>query len=372
MKTGRKPLGYDFAGAPLEMVVGAMTFIEQLGQANIVAIGYGESQHRAVAGVIPTINLVGTNAEALASAFKEFDRWGADEDGDAVDVAIVLVNSGGYRVVISPEPRRALIRLRGYDRGHRRLSLTGSYIKQFDTTSPALLELKRYIAGFPSPVLIDGAWLSTLAPSPAVVDIRPIDGVSPLLKFELTIIDEAAVSPDSRSAVALAFDRESSNPTPKPQRASRLPRLEDVADSRAHALRTHFPMTLERLRQCDWLSGEAQNLMERGIEPWQIEQAACNLVLSQELTGQPHYGGFAPRLFEDRLFEAVSSRYEKADGGSITPQDAPTLGTQILADGAQLLRAAGRKGRVTDLASLQRILAKHDLLVGHTAVVDLP
>lgn len=87
--------GYDYAFPPKVAVVGPPEFPGLLGEAKVFAVAYGIGRHSEL-GDIPCVTLVGTNTDSLEKAFKEFERWTDQSDGDSVDLTFLFLRDGGY------------------------------------------------------------------------------------------------------------------------------------------------------------------------------------------------------------------------------------------------------------------------------------
>ena len=195
-------------------------------------------------------------------------------------------------------------------------------------------------------------------------DVRAILGLQPLLKFDVTLIDEDDVTPNSTGWLALEVG---SRQVPQSPTGPPKPEPDEVATERIKTLARHFPVTLERIRRGLFVPGLMLQLAAHGVRPWQIEQALCNLVLSAEMGRGAHYLGLSARKVESGILQAIESRHELADGSDIPTFAIEDVGTQIVADGNCLLRYLGKKS-YTDLAGIQAGLQSVSALEAATAV----
>ena len=171
-------------------------------------------------------------------------------------------------------------------------------------------------------------------------DVRTIRGLQPLLKFEVTFIDEDDVTPNSMGwhALMVGSGQKAQSPT-----GPSKPDSGEVAKQRVKTLAHHFPVTLERIRRDLSVPRLMLRLAANGVRPWQIEQALCNLVLSAEMGRGAHYIGLSARKAEKGILQAIRSRHELADGSDIPKVATEDVGTQVVADGNVLLRYLGEE-----------------------------
>ena len=105
------------------------------------------------------------------------------------------------------------------------------------------------------------------------------------------------------------------------------------------------------------------DLISAGIAPWQIEQALCNLAISNEMCKGPHFPGLSSRAVSQQVTQALASRCELADGGQVSEFTVAEVSTQVAADGNALLRALGKRKR-SGLAAVQTALDRASALDG--------
>lgn len=127
-------------------------------------------------------------------------------DPDSVEITFVFRNSGGYVLAISPEYSRLERRCLGFDRAHQAVAFAPTWFKPIDSVNPLLRQFRRYCSSPIAPFLFTGSTYigprGVLTPT-STPDVHAIPGLEPLLKFEGTFIDEAAVTPDSIGWLAL-------------------------------------------------------------------------------------------------------------------------------------------------------------------------
>ena len=165
-----------------------------------------------------------------------------------------------------------------------------------------------------------------------------VPGLTSILKFEITFADETDVEPGGMGEMLLRTaspaHRSSETRSPPTHRT-----IGDIGSERARILRTHFPVTLERLHR----SGRLQHLRttvapDADVAMWQFEQAYCNLVLSAGSGWGIHYRRLRPQNARGKILHAIGERYEIADGQPLDAFTGAQVWEQLMADGRALLR----------------------------------
>jgi hypothetical protein len=368
-----QPRGFDYGCLALAAAVATFEFPGHLSAASVNGVAYGGAWSEAVNQTVPTISLVAQNGSELLKAFEAFNAWSGMTDPDSVELTFVFRNTGGYVLAISPEYSRLERRCLGFDRTHRAMAFAPTWFKPIDSVHPLLRRFRQHCTAPIAPFLFDGVThagsrdLLTTSPTPPVL---PIPGVKPLLKFEVTFIDEADVTPNSIGWLALRVGSEPRTNLPKSTEGPPKPDPADLAKQRVKTLAHHFPVTLERVRRHPSVPLLFRELTQIGVKSWQLEQALCNLVLSAEIGRGPHYSGLSTRKFESGIIKALRSRYELADGGSTPTFTAEEVRTQILADANALLRFLGHETS-PDLTGVQAALRSASALDA-TGAIDPP
>ena len=362
-----QPRGFDYGCLPYTIALGSFEFTHHLNAAVVDGVAYGSVWSEAVNRTVPTISLVAQRGDELVKAFEEFNAWSQITDPDSVEITFVFRNSGGYVLAISPENSRLNRRCLGFDRTSRVITGEAIWFKPIDSVNPLLRRFRRDCSTPIAPFVFDG--VTYVGPRGVLTAVSPPDvgairGLQPLLKFEVTLIDEDDVTPNSTGSFALGLGSRQ-----VPQSPTRPPKPEPdaVAKQRVKTLAHHFPVTLERIRRGLSVPRLMLQLAAHGVRPWQIEQALCNLVLSAEMGRGAHYIGLSARKVERGVLQAVESRHELADGSDIPTFAVEDVGTQIVADGNCLFRYLGKKS-CTDLAGVQAGLQSVSALEAATAV----
>jgi hypothetical protein len=342
----REPSGFDYGCLPTALALGSWEFVNHLARAGVVGVAYAYGRSAELSAEVPSVVLLAQRGDALRHAFEDFHAWSDATDGDSVEVTFVFQESGGYVLTLSVEPQRLTFRCLGYDTVHQPMPTFAAWSKQIDSTHPALRSLQEYSRRFPAPILIDGA--ETLISAPLEMgtsaSVQKIAGLKPLLKFYATFIDEQDVQPNTTAALALASVLQKESAHKARSSRSKPPSLpSDTARLRREALRAHFPVTLERLRRNpDVIELIAVLDAEFGVRPWQVEQALCNLTLSTDTLGRPHFLNLKRKAVTETVAQALGTRYEIANGAATHAFTRQEILTQIMADTQALLRCESR------------------------------
>ena len=351
--------GFDYGCLPTALAVSSPEFPKLLTEAQVDAVAYGTRYSPELSRDLPTVSLVVQHVEPLVRAFSIFHDWTTFGDADAVELTFVLRDACGYVLVISPDPFRIEQRILGYDRTHQVFTASPMWCKSIDSLNPALLSFRDdYASARIAPYYLDGA--TYIGPRSALriaspVDLRGVSGLQPLLKFEVKFVNENDAAPGTISRMALNLQTASKTQSP----ASRhKPSSNEIASRRIRALSCHFPVTLERIRTTREIGEEVRNLQREGIEPWQVEQALCNMVLASDINEN---GATTRRQMQDRIVRALDARYEVADGSCLPLFRIERIRNQVLADGNELL-AFMNMDRIEDLSLLQARLRSVSLL----------
>jgi len=354
------------------MAVGSFSFPTDLSQSSVVGVAYGEDWCAELSQVVPAISLVAKDGAALTRAFATFQAWSEATDPDSLEVTIVFRSKGGYLLALSPEMRRLERRCLGFNRAHRPVVLAATWCKPIDSVHPFLRRFETYSKRAISPYLLGGAALSgaITAPSPpASYSIRPLEGLKPLLKFSVTFAEEASVEAGTVAWVALRMADGGSISATAPS-GPPAPAPSEISDQRRVTLRTHFPVTLERLAMARACGAAFRSLSTKGIAAWQFEQAVCNLTLSRAMEAGLHYRSLPRPRFQEAVLQALSEHYEVADGAPLVPCEPESVAEQVLADANALLSHLKMRP-ARDLASAQARLRAASALAAPTANPDL-
>jgi len=304
------------------MAVSDFDFNKGLIEAGVFACAYGYERVAGFPTPIPALTLVGKKPEGFERAFAHFARWGCERDGDTVDIDLLLKLDGTYEMWIGPEIERVMYRTVPQADLCRPMMLNVAWVKSFDSTHPAVRELKEYCKAAISPVVVTAARGDPT--NPDITQIKTIANLPRLVKFNLRVVEEAESGDDPRFRVR---DR-----PPDPRRSDPREPLspEEYCWRRKRSLDVAFPVSRERVRR----SGLVLRVRElpgfEQVVESQVVQAAINLMLSAELVpGDRHYSQVAGDL-PGKIWSRVFSRTETANNDVRPADQEPTAVAQQL------------------------------------------
>lgn len=372
------PKGYDF-GIPYEaMYVSDIEFNENLIAAKIMGCSYGYLHYAPLGVLLPVVALIGLHTDPLKRAFDSFHRWAETSDGDAIEMTMITKEDGGYLLGLSQNYKRFISRARYEHPFYDPLHISIMWVKPIDTRNPFVEKFQEYQSKLIAPFLLDGVTLtnpsldlSSLSPS----NVRPIEGLQAILKFECTVIAEKDVEPNSQAGLVLHVDR-----SPKSKRSSalkgknnRADALEFHKDSRApeaigrrrrRIIEQHFPVTLARFRDSEYCQSISNGLLQIGWHRWQIEQAACNLVLGRELSpDKRHFESVFRKKLGKTIAAEMHDRFEVADSSDdLEWISEAELSRQARRDSISLLESLGAHEKFQEEKALIAELSRRGLL----------
>jgi len=348
--------GYDYGIRPTVVAVGDVDFVDAWDKAGYYANAYGFWDHYGVIVNPPFVCMLFENEEEGRNLLeKHFKKWADDsDDGDAVGMAFVEWNDGGYSMIVYPEIQHLIQRCFPDDRYREEvdiITLVPSKAKDFPEKSEFFRVFKR--AAQTNPVLFMGG-----------TEEGAFDDLV-IRKLHVEFHEEDGV-PEHSIAATFKRGRESGDHTEHRERP--LEPLEDVFSRRIRNLDKYFPVTLEYLRASTAFADVLGRLSTSGHEEWQVVQAACNLVLSHNLLGKQHFRGFecgdrdtGSIPLHDALRNYVETPYMAALPDSVSRPS--FLRRQIKLDSLRLLRARDLAIPIdTRPSRIQRLLQRHGLL----------
>ena len=268
--------------------------------ASVIGCAYGYDMTPGYPDPIANLAIIGEDAASLVAASDILKDWGCEEDGDAVLLEIVLRSNGTYLLGMGPDQRRLANRM-ARDQGLFDLLFIGAtWIKTMDTTNPMLTEWKELFATKLMPLQISFATAGRSNGVPQMHTVRNVPGTLRLIKFETKITTEDE-SPNHTFIQALE-KRERSSSGPLAAKA------EEIAVRRQGVIDSAFPVSRERIRRHKLHEKVIKLLGIEEISVSQVTQAAINLQLSREWSGQDHY----PQADDvgDAWWERVCQRVE--------------------------------------------------------------
>lgn len=363
-ESNAKERGFDYSIPPHFAAIGSIDFNHKLREARVIGVSYGLEFSKELQRRVPCISLIGQNEMPLRDAFNEFEKWAEYGDADAVDVAIHFKKSGGYDLAISPEPRALIDRTLKFNAVATPMSFQVGWIKQIDTTSQPLVELRSHLERGIKPFLLSAGLYTGPASGlgASISQVKYLPELPQLLKFKISFGDEGS---EGIGPIAQMAARASS---PKDEKLSNDPRKAMPPKShllglRQKRLKTLFPVTIWRF-QDEKNRALVDELLALGLRIWQIQQAACNLLVSFELSKKPHFQQINGNQWPKVLLDHLHNRYEVADGNNSALQvlTKDNLLHQISLDSKMLYEAYENNELPSDIALSQKALQEALLL----------
>lgn len=312
---GRSPgseKGFDLGDQMKVMGISDLDFNQALSKAGVYGCAYGHQQLPGFPVPVAFLALVGEDRREFEKAFQHFARWGCEQDGDVVDIHMMLKLDGTYEMWIGPEIERAMYRTVPQAELCRPMMFNVSYVKPFDSTHRFVDDLKRYCESAISPVVLTAA-----IGNRTELDINKLEDIADLprlVKFDLKIIDQRKNANDPRFLArkgGASLNHAHANPSLSPSEYCVL---------RRRTLDVAFPVSRERVRRSGTLDRVRALPGFTQVTESQVIQAAVNLMLSSEITsGDRHYTQITKDL-PKRIWDHISSRCEIADG-KLKPAD---------------------------------------------------
>jgi len=352
-KIGR---GFDFGLQPRVMAMPDMEFNQALRDAGIIGCAYGSHPMEGMPDPVPSITLVGTDSAAFTKAYQHFVHWGCEEDGDVVDVDLLLKSDGSYDLWIGPEIKRSIYRTIPQSALFDTMSMNISWIKHIDSTNEMVYDLRQYCqSGRLSPIVIMAA--TSTKKNIRSMQIEPVPSWKGILKFGLRILTEAEASLDPIYSFIASRSNQKKSPTP--------PKIipKDLCQNRIMTLNTAFPVSRERiLRSSLFDEVRGMNGFE-SVTEIQVIQAAINLMLSNELiSGDKHYRQVTGDYYK-KIWDAIAVRSDMADGSSqLADLDPVVIAHQVELDVRATLSKMKRRSAREPFSKLQEVFKQKGLV----------
>ena len=348
--TGKLDRGFDFGHLIRTMAVPDFEYNQSLRDAGIIGCAYGFHPVDGLSHPVPSITLIGTNIAAFERAYQAFQRWGCEEDGDVLDVELLLKSDGSYNIWISPETNHLLYRTIPQSNLFETLAMNISWVKTLDTTNEMVRQLKLYCESKIHPVVISAAIGDPSNRSS--LQITPVPGWKNILKFGLRIIEQSEAPEDFRFAPI------SERTSPKHEKI-KPPTPEDLCQRRIKTLDIAFPVSRERVRRSSLLHDIRCFHGFEKVTETQVVQAAINLMLSGNLVpGDKHYRLVTGDV-EKTIWHSIASRVELADGASKPADQNPSLvARQIELDVRMTLKRMKTSGLPENFPKLQEVFLR--------------
>ena len=307
------------------------SFVEVLREAKVYGCGYGLGPLGEHEGIVRILWLVGGNESALRRAFEIFKSWAEGSDDDALSLQIILLDSGGYLLLLGPDPDRAQVRIVGYGSILRPLIYTATFAKRMDTTSDFVPKLQAYVRQALSPVMFGAA----LAPRWPGDEPRLLEDCPELVLYNVKVINEAEAEAEPAFRHFVERERGQAQTEGLRLRRSDLPSPSESSKRRRELLEKLFPVTIFRIRHELQIANITAAFARQGIRSWEIEQAVCNLQLTQLILNQSSIGTDRESASP---WGVLSTRFEDLETTLVVPTRWQ-LEEQLLADAQALLTA---------------------------------
>jgi hypothetical protein len=280
--------GYEF-GIPVHVMAASLpTFVNDLGQAKVMACAYGFQSYGDL-GPLPFVALVARNPSKLNDALIDLEKRAKPLGGDAVGVGMLFQPTGEFRISISIDPDDLRLRLFPGNYLHVPLAVAASWLFDLKSSHPHLAEIRRWKQKNPLfPVLLAGAT------SPASGQLQPVGPVVPVFNMEFADNGTGSSATLFPTLGVVAQGRQQDH---GPEKYS----AQDICDRRLTVLTRYFPITCRRTGLVAPSRADAE---------WERLQAICNLTVSHEMTGAPFYVGISGDEISGKLEEHLRSRVE--------------------------------------------------------------
>jgi hypothetical protein len=350
--------GFDFGVDQFFIVLSDFEFANLLHDANPGGCIYGSSRCDVVGGIVPLISLGARNVTPLKRAFEILSSWDRKPGDDGFSLEFVLLQSGGYLITISPEFEALRGRVAKADRFYSPLGMNVFWIFELSRQGPWIPDFRKYLAKPISPFLFAACeFVSEHRPPVHLPDIPEI------LKFEARFSDESdgTLTPFGRAILEKRAERrESQKSKAFPPRPEQTPPA--ILERRAEQLRRHFPVTLHRLE----IGGQFEAFRSRNprvnVMKSQYQQAYCNVLLSCEMVGSPHYQNISSRELVAAIGGRLGARVELANMTRLATVADTVLTKQVSLDAAYLLQQRGHRGLPDALDKLTEKLVAERLV----------
>jgi len=357
--------GFDYGLSSTVLSLSSFEFNENLNSADVIGVAYGLAFSTDLEIEVPTISLVARDEKSLRLAFEEFSQWAEYSDGDAIDLTIIFMKNGAYKLCVGPEHRALLKRTLQYDAVLSPIAMQISWVKHIDTTSQPLKELRAFLENGLRPVMFTAATYKGLAlpgTTPVSDLLHTVNHNNELIKFNIRFIDEGSDVDNQWQEIILGSGKKKQRPKP---RKAPPPPAELIWNERVNRIKTLFPVTLWRSKITEPLLVVRQTVEQAGLLPWQIDQALCNIIISREIgSGIVHFEGIDKKDWPGTLIEKLQSRFEISDGtwDGAHQITSDMLIQQAKLDAQVLLKAYGVTRIENSIKSTQYQLQKAGLL----------
>jgi hypothetical protein len=316
--------GYDWGWPVLTLATANPELSNRLRSGGFGGCGYGLLSPNGP----PFISLLGRNLAGMKTALSLMKEWTTVVGPNAINLEI-LFDGQGYGLTISQNPELLRYRLMGLNTADRPVVLTMAVIKRLDTRHPFLDELAEYSEQPIAPVLLTVAGITPSNRSPIAASQPWLEGAIRLPGIKVYRRPEDR-PPGSMSMLESEIAARSKYDRP-PAEATDVATLRS---ERERLLHSTFPRTIHTLRHRLLGHELLREAVALGCANWQVEQAICNLVLSEAV----------PEKFRDlkRLNEFERMRRDYVENflfnsSDITAFNASQVVDQVSLDAGYLL-----------------------------------
>lgn len=335
--------------------MGTPDFLNLLHDSKPAAVYYGVEWCDELGVKLPSIGLAVRDANAVKQAFDEFERWGARQDGDVVDLALAFPSTTEYVLAVGPEAGRLHNRLTGYDRTLTPLYMSPVWmfpVRAVGTQVQHFSELRR---GAIRPFLLSAAVM--MAGGKGLAESIP--GLKPILKFNCEVLRPGEESHGIAQLALQSREKTRGRSSPGSTEMHRGPdnSPEEVGRRRSRLLKAHFPVTTGRFLAYGLQPDTEKQLEALGLEEWQVHQAVCNLALAGLLDrdGPKQWRKSRGKEWISIASKAINAQFEDLDGDHLGLRAllAEDVAAQATEDARYLLSCLGVRSESLTLGEIQ-------------------
>ncbi|HIJ02399.1 TPA: hypothetical protein HA363_07145 [Candidatus Woesearchaeota archaeon] len=327
-------IGFDYGIKPNLAIIGDVEYPNLIHDAKPIAIGYGELHHFGLLVNPPFTSLVFENEEKGRECFQRFKNWTKDSDGDAISLSFIETSAGGYTVCVYPEINHLISRCIPK---YLRVEVNPIFMTPIafpltvNKISQQYLFFKQQAKQ--KPFVFCGA-----------SKIGELFLDSAIQKRQIQFYKENEIPKESPEiAYFVTKSTQKSQHKLKREIPSEYPK--EISNRRWTRLKTFLPITIEKLKYHLSFQNSKDSLLSEGFVNWQVLQAACNIVISLRMCGQPHFKALDQKSAHLDILEYFLNIFEEPK--SFLPSDKyfsiETLREQIILDSIELLQYVGDK-----------------------------
>lgn len=305
-------IGYEYGVKPYFIILSDMEFANHFQQAKCLGINY-VFNYRDMSNPEPVQLGFLFEKETYAEKFMDcLLNWieKSDKDGDAVSIDFIEKKGGKYALAISPELERLTQRLIPKELQDKvsPIFMVQTQFKEMSVGQNFQLFKNKYSEG------------KRISIGYFIGNTSKIEKQSEkyFVKTKFNFYHESSIPNDSVAVSYKAVNNiDNFNPKdlPKPPKES----IDEIESLRNKELSNYFPITINKLKNLDWLI-ECQKLLFERYTVDQIHQAICNLVLFERIKKENDLSeDFTEAGYPTRILEYLVSTFESFD--SFVPDD---------------------------------------------------